>query len=1536
MHKVIKILGKFLLLAVLFFLFLPLVLSLLLAIPAIQNFVADRAATMVSHRLGTTVSIGRVDVGMAGRILIDDFYVEDFQRDTLLYVAQLDAFLPRLGLAGDGLRFTRGRLRGAKLYLRETPEGEMNIRPVVLKMSDPDKPKKGRFRLELSDARIEDMALHIERQNHRNPVYGIDYGNMRFEHLNLAMKEFLIDAQLIYADVESLSVHEQSGFVLEDLSGRFYLTSGSLGFENARLRMPYTDLHISSLALAGNSWADYKNYISEVEMLVSVTGSVATDDIAYFAPSMRRWQTRFTDAAFTFEGRVGDFEARITGLRAGDATSLRASGRVRGLPEFRTAHFNLRMPELRTTASEALLLVRNIAGVRFGETLREKLRRAGTMELSGYVAGSFAEFDAQMAAETQLGTVNMEAGMHQRSTPDAETAEAQPGRVLTASLTADDFGLGDFLGKAPTVGKVDVSAALRGLVNQCMEDAYVAVDVTELEFNEHSYDSIRLAGRLRNRTFNGRMWARDEALDTRVAGLFDWRDSIPHYDLTAQIDHFDLHAANLNRRDSLSTFSGRIVAKAGGRSLDDLNGRIQLLNASYRYNDKEVTARNVTVSGENSPNSKFVELHSDFADATFRSKSGYQTIFDYLRRSAWRYLPLIGRAADAEWQQSPRKEAVPNDYSLLDVKIHHFTPVADAIAEGLQVADGSSMQLLFNPASDRLSLKFSSDYIERRRMLATRLSINASNHHDSLTFYASSEDLYMAGLHLPRFSLTGGAKLGRMQLSAGFADTARHTSARIGLRAAPAAEEGEHGRSVEIDLLPSQLTYDATTWQLGARGIRLDTARLAVNRFVMRSENQWLMLDGAASRIAGDSLQLDLHNFELAPFLQVADRMGYDLSGRANGTALLLATEEGRRMTADVALDSLTANGVVAPPLQLTSRWNLSQQRAGVSVLDKIRRDTLLRGFYAPKSNRYYARLTVDSLRMSLLDPILSGVVSGTQGVASTNLVLQGEGRKANLSGKVKVRDMKTRVDFTQVDYTMPEGDITVDKNRFIARNVPIFDPEGNRGAFSLDLNLQHLSNIAYEVRVAPERMLVLNTTQADNNLFYGRLFASGTARIVGDKGQVKMDIAARTDNHSTFFMPLSDKTNITNAEFVTFVQPNAQDSTDLVAERRRRFERANRRTRASNRMEIDLAVDVQPNVEVEMMVSGSPIKARGEGSLNLEIVPQTNTFEMYGDYMIHEGSYHFSLQNLISKQFLIQNGSMIQWTGDPVDARLDINALYKLKTSLQPLLEGTADNVVTDRSVPVECGIHIGERLSNPAISFSVHVPDADPETQSVIATALSTPESVDLQFLYLLIFNNFMAENSLTGTAGIGSTASAATGLEFLSNQLSRLLSVRDYNLVIRYRPKTEVASDEVDFGLSKSLINNRLYVEVEGNYIIDNKQAVNSSMSNFMGEAYLTYLVDRSGALQLKAFTQTIDRFDENQGMQETGVGISYKEDFDNLRDLRRRIKERFTSKRRKARLEQQRQAQEAQQAQTQTETPEAATIAPRRDDNNANER
>lgn len=148
----------------------------------------------------------------------------------------------------------------------------------------------------------------------------------------------------------------------------------------------------------------------------------------------------------------------------------------------------------------------------------------------------------------------------------------------------------------------------------------------------------------------------------------------------------------------------------------------------------------------------------------------------------------------------------------------------------------------------------------------------------------------------------------------------------------------------------------------------------------MMNDEQELLIDGVASRSRADSVTLSLRNFDLSTFTQVAERMGYAIEGRTNGAATMKSVLRGAEITADILFDSVRVNDIPAPPLRLASRWDFARNRAGVTVSDRLRRDTLVRGFYAPDRARYYARLTADSLDMALLDPLLSGVISSTAG----------------------------------------------------------------------------------------------------------------------------------------------------------------------------------------------------------------------------------------------------------------------------------------------------------------------------------------------------------------------------------------------------------------------------------------------------------------------------------------------------------------------------------------------------------------------------
>ena len=105
MRKVTKILLKALSVTLLFLIFCPIVLALIVDLPSVQNFIVDRAVKYVSRKLETTVSIDRIRVGALGSLSVEGFYVEDYARDTLLYVGKLRIYLNDIpGKSGIMLR----------------------------------------------------------------------------------------------------------------------------------------------------------------------------------------------------------------------------------------------------------------------------------------------------------------------------------------------------------------------------------------------------------------------------------------------------------------------------------------------------------------------------------------------------------------------------------------------------------------------------------------------------------------------------------------------------------------------------------------------------------------------------------------------------------------------------------------------------------------------------------------------------------------------------------------------------------------------------------------------------------------------------------------------------------------------------------------------------------------------------------------------------------------------------------------------------------------------------------------------------------------------------------------------------------------------------------------------------------------------------------------------------------------------------------------------------------------------------------------
>ena len=311
------------------------------------------------------------------------------------------------------------------------------------------------------------------------------------------------------------------------------------------------------------------------------------------------------------------------------------------------------------------------------------------------------------------------------------------------------------------------------------------------------------------------------------------------------------------------------------------------------------------------------------------------------------------------------------------------------------------------------------------------------------------------------------------------------------------------------------------------------------------------------------------------------------------------------------------------------------------------------------------------------------------------------------------------------------------------------------------------------------------------------------------------------------------------------------------------------------------------PEAEIQIIFDqklGDIMKGRGAGNLEM-VVSTLGDFEIYGDYVVSEGDYLFTLENVINKKFSVRPGGSISFAGDPYAARVDLAAIYKLKTSLLPIAELGIDST-NNKRVPVEVYLEMTNELLAPDIGFDIQLPSVDDNTNSLFANAIQAEQERNRQVFSLLILNSFMPTDGAGGTGNIAGTGSA----ELLSNQLSNWLSQisREVDIGFNYRPGDEVTTEEVELALSTQLFNDRVTIETnlgvggQNTYAPEQNQAL-------VGDFKVEYKISEDGSIRAKVFNESndYDLLDNNNAQYTQGVGVFYTEEFNTFGDLIRKI-------------------------------------------------
>ncbi|MGN1225712.1 MAG: translocation/assembly module TamB domain-containing protein, partial [Candidatus Cryptobacteroides sp.] len=528
-------------------------------------------------------------------------------------------------------------------------------------------------------------------------------------------------------------------------------------------------------------------------------------------------------------------------------------------------------------------------------------------------------------------------------------------------------------------------------------------------------------------------------------------------------------------------------------------------------------------------------------------------------------------------------------------------------------------------------------------------------------------------------------------------------------------------------------------------------------------------------------------------------------------------------------------------------------------------------GSFNSLSSYLNAKLSFNAFDPGVLQPALSGFLSELSGKIDGKISATGPVDKLAIrSNSLTLSDIKLGLKPTGVLYEV-DGKLRFDADGLLIEKIDIKDPKQGKAELSgrfpmLNLDLENFS--------------VLDKKSGGDN-FYGNLALNGKIQLKGEDlskllleadlansgvGKVYITLDGGNDNSSSllsFKEAASDET-----EEESFVQKQAESSPSSQFE-------------AKCRLNVNSGLLITANLDKE---GSNSLNIAGDGVITADFDSRNSDISLGGNYDITSGKYHFSaLSSLISKDFSIEDGSSLTFSGDVMDTELNISATHSLKASLSSLISDTTS--VSSRRL-VNCGIKITDKIRSPQLSFSIDIPDLDPTTKSLVDSELNTEDKISRQFLSLVVLGGFMPGSQ----SGINNNSSNSNFLlsnlsSIMSGQLNAVLQKMgiplDFGLSYQ---QNEVGNDVMDLAVSTQLWDNM--VSVNGS--VGNRKFSSSSDENMVGDLDITIKLNKSGHFRLNLFSHSADDYTNYlDNSQRNGAGISYQKEYDTFRDFFRQL-------------------------------------------------
>ena len=1410
---------------------------------------------VLEKNIQTEFSFSSIRFGFFRPLTVEDFLIRDRQDDTLIYARHLTAWpdLKLTSLKDKGFVISKAVIDGA--YVRLIAPADTAANYEFLFGGNKKKTSATPFYFSLKKAALENSRFVLRVEGVKYKPFGVHFTDLDLRDISGKVKNMEIFNRITSLSARDVSFRDLSGWRVTRLSGDMENSPRHLWFDNISILTPWSDINADYYHMDFDSTEDYRDFPNKVHL----SGVIRPSLFGYRDFCAIAQTPRILHNDIHFSGKAHGVLANLVVTRLKvqleQTTSLEGSVNLVGLPDFRETYLHFKVKKLVSHMDDIAGLYQ--PGTNQKLNIPDNFRKFGEITYSGKFTGFLNDFVTYGTLTTDIGTFEGDLSI---STDTSNHVN------FNGYLATKGFDIGTFTGNEELLGRVTSHAKMHGTIfNDKTFFSLLTGNIDSIGINHYTYRAITVDGRFSEKAYDGSIRIDDPNLKMDFLGMIDLTHRMPEFDFSLNVLRAALFPLNITRRDTSLAFSGLVLANFKGSSFEDFNGNIKLLEARMERKDEKLNIYNVQLLAFNSPDSGSLELRSDYLNATLTGRYDLGELPLSLRHLLAGYLPGSFPVA-AEVSEGR------NDF-VFNANINNIESFTDFFTPGYFLAHNSRISGRYAPALGLLRLEAVTDQLTTPGVSVDTLHITVGTN-DILS--ARLEGAYVeAERSFSREHFVTEILAFRDTLDTRIAwdNNADTLPTREELHLLTHAFVLQAGRRPHLDISidSTSLVVGPRIWHLHQSDISIDSSAITIRRFGLTSGNKSLYISGRLSEEATDTVAATFHNLDIS-YLTPREKKNLKLAGIMNGNILLSNLYHNPVFLSTIGIRDFALNDEPLGNAVINSGWDTLNNSIVVDVHTDYgsRRPISISGTYTPANHTVTADILFDKFRLKALSSFVSMVFSTLNGNVSGELHVAGDLQTPAINGDLDFQKVALTVDYLKTKYNFTAR-VPVRDNHFMMDSITVYDELGNKGTANGFFALEKILDPAIDMTVNTDGILFLNTTPRDNEYFYGRGIASGGVSIKGPLNNLAMNISARTGPNTSITLPLATSRGETiETDFIHFVTPETHKE-------KKHTRRETNKKISTGTMSVNIDLNVTPDAEVTLLfdpAAGGTLYGRGHGNLRME-VHRNGDFNLYGEYIIDEGTYRFTLQKVINKKFRLENGGKITWNGDPLNAHLDILAVYPLKTSLYPLFFD--DNY--KKRVPVECQILLKGSLNNPQIGFNIELPTVDEDTRSKVRNSMSSEEEMSKQFLSLLIINSFYPNPvySQQPTFG-GASVLGVTTTEVLSNQLSSWLSQisKDFDVGFSYHPGDEVTSEQVEVALSTQLLNDRVSINGNIDFNPQNNTTTQNS-SNIVGDFQVEVKITRNGKLRVKAFTRANDNYLYETAPYTNGIGIFYREEF-----------------------------------------------------------